>query len=120
MALRYLHEVLVLHMLARRAQVGTKLYICTCMIMLCQICDDLDALNCSNGEVRLALGSPSEREGRVEICYEGVWGSVTDNSWSHQDAAVVCQQLNFEAIGECNINACIIVWPGKCLCRVEF
>ena len=35
-------------------------------------------------------------EGRVEICYDGVWGSVCDNSWNNWDAAIVCLQMGFQ------------------------
>lgn len=39
------------------------------------------------------------REGRVEICFQGVWGSVFDTDWSALDAAITCQQLGFNAKG---------------------
>ena len=46
---------------------------------------------CTDGIVRLV----NEREGRVEICYNGVWGIVcADNGWGEVDANVVCQQLS--------------------------
>ena len=38
----------------------------------------------------------SEREGQVEICYNGVWGNVcADYGWNQVDANIVCQQLGF-------------------------
>ena len=48
-----------------------------------------------NGDVRL-VGGNSVSEGRVEICYNGVWGSVCNAGWSNGDAAVVCRQLGFQ------------------------
>lgn len=35
-------------------------------------------------------------EGRVEICLDGIWGSICDNSWNSRDAAVVCRQLKYD------------------------
>ena len=53
---------------------------------------------CNNGDIRLANGS-SEREGRVEMCYDNVYGTVCDDGWGLLDAQVVCRYLNFTDAG---------------------
>ena len=54
------------------------------------VCDDYD--------IRLADGN--DNGGRLEFCYEGVWGTVCgDGTWDTTDAQVVCRQLGFPVQG---------------------
>ena len=56
--------------------------------------------SCEDGMIRLSPDGPSPNEGRVEMCYQNVWGAVYDQSWSQFDAAIACAQLNFSRAGQ--------------------
>lgn len=45
-------------------------------------------------EYRLANGG-ERLQGRVEVKYRGVWGSVCDDDFGENEAAVVCRSLGF-------------------------
>ena len=52
----------------------------------------------NNGELRLSGGSTA-MQGRVEICWNGVWGTVCDEQFDSTEAQVVCAQLNYSTSG---------------------
>ena len=58
--------------------------------------------DCTNGQVRLMNGTApadGQREGRVEICYNDIYGTVCNDFWDELDATVVCRQLGFNGSG---------------------
>ena len=54
--------------------------------------------NCVNGSIRLT-GGTVRSEGVVEICLDGVWGTIAHDDFysflSYSFARVVCRQLGF-------------------------
>ena len=48
----------------------------------------------SDGALRL-VGSSYSYRGRLEIYYNGVWGTVCDDGFSGTDARVACRQLGY-------------------------
>ena len=54
--------------------------------------------SCIDGRVRLVNGSLNQ-EGRVEVCVNGVWGSICGIGWGTSDARVVCKQLGYPDTG---------------------
>lgn len=57
-------------------------------------CADIELVptNCGDGDIRLVDGN-NELEGRLEVCFNGVWGTVCDDRFDSDDAQVVCNQL---------------------------
>ena len=51
-------------------------------------------LVCVTGQIRVQDGSTSFN-GRVEVCYNDVWGTVCDDLFNDVDASVACRQLGY-------------------------
>ena len=53
------------------------------------------------GEAQLVrlVGGPSSRQGRLQVYYNGIWGTVCDDAFTHAAARVVCYMLGYGRIG---------------------
>ena len=48
--------------------------------------------DCTERALRLVGGS-TDREGRVEVCVDGRWGTVCGERWGDTEAGLVCARL---------------------------
>ena len=61
--------------------------------------------SCEEGSFRLVNGV-IQNEGEIEVCINGVWGSICADEWDETDAYVICKQLDYINTGD---NCCVYV-----------
>jgi hypothetical protein len=52
---------------------------------------------------RSVPSSETAIEGRIEICFQNVWGAIYDTNFTNLDAAVACHQLGYSRYGNAKI-----------------
>lgn len=56
--------------------------------------------NCADGDVRLVRGNElTEFEGRVEVCVNNAWGTISSKNFDILEVKVICRQKGFDEEG---------------------
>lgn len=60
---------------------------------------------CTNDTLRLVNGY-KKYTGRLEICINGVWSTVCNDSWTNTNTQVACRQLGYPSTSKFIVKAC--------------
>ena len=72
------------------SEVQSKILLCIHVYIL--------SATCSDGDLKL-VGGDSEREGRLEVCFDQRWGTINADGWTETDTQVACRQLGYSTSG---------------------
>ena len=61
----------------------------------------LDSDGCVDGKRRIVSRSDENGvvEGRVEVCFNGLWGAIYSDKWNQSHSGVICNGLGYEPSG---------------------
>uniref|UniRef100_F6ZCU2 SRCR domain-containing protein n=1 Tax=Monodelphis domestica TaxID=13616 RepID=F6ZCU2_MONDO len=71
----------------------------------CKHDEDAGVVCSGESDLELRLVNGNKCEGRVEVLYQGKWGTVCSIGWDEKDAAVVCKQLGCGSLVKAHQNA---------------
>ena len=63
------------------------------MIKLFLTLTDITDVDTNIEAIRLINGEENVNSGRLELLYNGTWGTVCDRYWSYSDAKVACRSV---------------------------
>ena len=54
--------------------------------------------DCQQGDVQL-VGGLGDYEGTVQVCFDNLWGLISESGWGDEDAGVICRAAGYGASG---------------------
>ena len=66
----------------------------------CTVCSLSSAVLIKTRLVGNSSSTGGQYSGRLEVFYNGTWGTVCDHSWGFQDTIVACKEMGFPSAEE--------------------